>query len=267
MKKKFLPFLLIAFVSFSLSFLSNVKGGAATNHNNSMQGSTTEYNWYVKHLGKEKTPEAPPEASTIVNKYNDFYLGNTKEKTLYLTFDEGYENGFTPQILDILAKHKVKAAFFVVKHYIKTNPELIKRMAAEGHTVCNHSSTHPSMASIIDKEKFEKELTDVEKAYTEVTGEPMKKYFRPPMGKFSELSLKYTMEFGYKTVFWSLAYKDWDVHHQPTSAHAIEKLYNRTHNGAIILLHTVSETNAKTLDYLISSWIKEGYQFKPITDL
>lgn len=235
--------------------------------NNLVSNDRTEYNWYTMHAGSGKTPDAPRETAQFLNKYSCFYVGNTNEKNIYLTFDEGYENGYTSKILDILAKHNVKAAFFCVRPYIKSNPELVKRMVNEGHIVCNHSSTHPSMASIIDKTKFEKELSDVEKAYNEVTGAQMLKFFRPPMGKYSELSLKYTTELGYKTIFWSLAYLDWDVNKQPSPEYALNKILTRTHSGAIILLHTVSSTNTKILDTLIDSWVKSGYEIKPITDL
>lgn len=255
-------------ISFSLCiFLSSYCFINTFALNNSANDDRTEYNWYTMPAGSEKTPEAPKETAQFLNKYNCYFVGKTNEKNIYLTFDEGYENGYTSKILDVLAKRGVKAAFFVVRPYIKTNPELVKRMVKEGHIVCNHSSTHPSMASIADKTKFEKELSDVEKSYTEVTGEQMLKYFRPPMGKYSELSLKYTTELGYKTIFWSLAYLDWDVKKQPSPEYALNKILTKTHNGAIILLHTVSSTNAKILDTLITSWTNAGYTIKPLTDL
>jgi peptidoglycan-N-acetylmuramic acid deacetylase len=236
-------------------------------HDSITYTDTKESNWFTKHRIDGKAPDFPKNMEMYKIKYDSYYLGDINKKYLYLTFDEGYEYGYTPQILDTLKKHNVKAAFFVVKPYITTNPELISRMTEEGHLVCNHSARHPSMALIQNKEKFVKELTDVEDAYRSVTGKEMPKYFRPPMGKYSELSLKMTKECGYKTVFWSFAYQDWLLNNQPTPEFAKKRILSRTHNGAIILLHAVSKTNAEILDEVITSWEKEGYQIKPLTDL
>lgn len=246
------------------------RGNIAVNNSiksNVQKIDTTEYSWYYKSIGKGKIPLATDKMSEFNKKYHCYYLGDTSKKTIYLTFDEGYENGYTAPILDILKKHHVKAAFFVVKPYIKSNPELVKRMVAEGHLVCNHSSHHPSMASIYDKQKFIKELSEVESIFTEVTGQSMPKFFRPPMGKYSELSLKLTNEYGYKTIFWSFAYKDWLQNEQPTPQFGKKIILDRTHNGAIILLHAVSKTNAQILDEVITEWVKEGYELKPLTEL
>jgi peptidoglycan-N-acetylmuramic acid deacetylase len=228
---------------------------------------TKEYNWFTKHRIDGKAPDVQKNIDLLKSKYNCYYLGDIKEKYIYLTFDEGYEYGFTSQILDVLKKHNAKAAFFVVRPYITTNPELIKRMVAEGHLVCNHSARHPSMATILNKEKFNKELSDVEDAFQEVTGKSMAKFFRPPMGKYSELSLKLTNEYGYKTIFWSFAYQDWLLNNQPNPEFAKKRILSRTHNGAIILLHAVSRTNAQILDEIITTWEKEGYEIKPLTTL
>lgn len=229
--------------------------------------STKEYNWYFKHVKNGEPPLPPPESASFISKYNACYLGDTSKKVLYLTFDEGYENGYTAPILDVLKKHNVKAAFFVVKPYITSNPDLIKRMVDEGHLVCNHSNHHPSMASITDKAKFNKELSDVEDAFYELTGKKMPKYFRPPMGKYSETSLKLTEEYGYKTVFWSFAYADWDTKKQPSLDFAKKRILEKTHNGAIILLHAVSKTNAEILDSLITEWKNQGYELKSLEEL
>jgi len=170
-------------------------------------------------------------------------------------------------LLNTLKKHNVPAAFFVVKSYIKNNPDLAKRMVDEGHLICNHSTTHPSMATITDFEKFSKELTDVEDVYKEVIGKEMPKYFRPPMGRFSELSLKYTQELGYKTIFWSFAYVDWLNDNQPSHEYAKNKIFTRTHPGAIVLLHPNSKTNAEILDDVITEWKKQGYELKSLDHL
>lgn len=236
--------------------------------NNSLNNlSTKEYNWYLQPRNDKNPPDGPKETTNIISKYPCYYLGDTSKKFLYLTFDEGYENGYTAPILDVLKKHNVKAAFFVVKPYITSNPDLIKRMLEEGHLVCNHSWHHPSMASITNQEKFNKELSEVEKAYKEVTNKDMPKYFRPPMGKYSELSLDYTNALGYKTIFWSFAYMDWDIKKQPAPEYAKKKILDKTHNGAIILLHAVSKTNAEILDDVISEWEKEGFEIKSLDEL
>jgi delta-lactam-biosynthetic de-N-acetylase len=230
--------------------------------------STKERGWFFKPK-KDGTPsEEPPEILELISKYSAYYLGDTTKKYLYLTFDEGYEKGYTPMILDTLKKHNVKAAFFVVKPYITSRPDIIQRMVNEGHLVCNHSTHHPSMASIKDVAKFRNEFIGVEEAYKEVTGgKEMPKFFRPPMGKYSEFSLYNTMQYGYKTIFWSFAYDDWKENKQPSPQYAMNKIMERTHNGAIVLLHAVSKTNADILDEVITQWKSKGYEFKTLNDL
>ena len=225
--------------------------------------STKEYNWYIS-FNKNIPPFPPKEINNYLEKYDVHFLGDTSKKVLYLTFDEGYENGYTEIILDILKKNNVKAAFFVVKPYILSNKSIVERMYKEGHLVCNHSSSHPSMAKITQTSSFTKEFTDVEEAYKEVTGKDMIKLFRPPMGKYSELSLSKTRDLGYKTIFWSFAYMDWLINKQPTKTYALDKIIKRTHPGEIVLLHAVSKTNAEILDEVISTWHKMGYTIDPL---
>ncbi|MFR0940947.1 MAG: polysaccharide deacetylase family protein, partial [Butyricicoccus sp.] len=170
----------------------------------------------------------------------------------------GYENGCTPAILDALKKHNAPACFFVVGNFIDTAPELVKRMAAEGHIVGNHTLHHPDMSGIADKSAFAAELNGLEEKYTALTGQPMQKFYRPPQGKFSEENLRQAQELGYTTVFWSLAYVDWYTDNQPTDEQAFSKLLPRIHNGAIVLLHSTSETNARILDELLTKWESAG---------
>ena len=186
---------------------------------------------------------------------------------LYLTFDAGYENGQTENILDILKKHNVPAAFFLVGNYIERNPDLVRRMAAEGHVVANHTMHHPDMSKISSRENFEKELTQLEELYLKTVGTRMPKYYRPPQGVYSEENLKMAKEIGYKTLFWSLAYADWDNDHQPTRQQALDKLIPRTHNGAVILLHSTSKTNGEILDELLTRWTQMGYEFRSIEEI
>lgn len=220
-------------------------------------------------LSFQKEGERPVGNATLeeLKKYDAYYCGAGEEKQIFLTFDAGFENGYTAEILDVLKKEKVPASFFLVGTYIKENPELIKRMEKEGHLVGNHTMSHPDMSAISDKESFGRELSGVEDIYNEITGKKMKKYYRPPQGKFSFDNLKLAKELGYTTVFWSLAYVDWYVDKQPTREEALEKLLPRTHKGAVILLHSTSKTNAKILSELISRWKKEGYTFLSVEEL
>ena len=202
-----------------------------------------------------------------LKEFDAYYSGNSDEKVIYLTFDAGFENGNTPAILDALKKHNVPATFFVVGTFISSNPDLIKRMASEGHTVGNHTYHHPDMSQISTKESFQKELVDVENVYKEITGEEMTKFYRPPQGKYSEDNLRMAKEMGYKTFFWSLAYVDWYENDQPTKEEAFDKLLGRIHPGAIVLLHSTSKTNAEILDELLTKWEEMGYTFKPLSAL
>ena len=217
-----------------------------------------------------QTNGQPPVGNASVEdlaQYGAYYLGDTEQKTIYLTFDAGYENGYTAAILDTLKKHNVPACFFVVGNYIDSAPELVQRMVDEGHIVGNHTLHHPDMSAIADKEAFSAELTGLEEKFTALTGQPMQKFYRPPQGKFSEENLRQAQELGYTTVFWSLAYVDWYTDNQPTEEHAFSKLLPRIHNDAIVLLHSTSETNARILDELLTRWEQEGYTFGSLAEL
>ena len=202
-----------------------------------------------------------------LRQYNAFYVGDTSKKTIYLTFDAGYENGCTPAILDALAKHDAPACFFVVGNFIDTAPDLVKRMAAEGHIVGNHTLHHPDMSAIQDEASFSAELDGLADKYRELTGEEMKKFYRPPQGKFSESNLAMAQKLGYRTIFWSLAYVDWYTDDQPTDEQAFSKLVPRIHPGAVVLLHSTSATNARILDELLAKWEALGYRFASLEEL
>ena len=202
-----------------------------------------------------------------LRKLDAAYIGDTTKKVLYLTFDAGYENGCTETILDVLKEHQVKAAFFLVGNYIEKNADLVRRMADEGHIVANHTMHHYDMSKLTDKEAFSRELTDLEELYKQTTGQEMPKFYRPPQGIYSEENLKLAKELGYKTVFWSLAYVDWNNDSQPTREQAFAKLLPRTHDGAVVLLHSTSKTNAEILDELLSKWEEQGYSFGSVEEL
>ena len=220
-----------------------------------------------------KTAGEPPVGNAdaaYLKQFDAYYIGDTSTehgKTLYLTFDAGFENGNTAPILDALKKHNAKATFFLVKNYLDTAPDLVKRMVAEGHTVGNHTATHPNMSKLADRAAFQKELTDLENAYHSLTGQEMVKLYRPPQGVYSESNLRMAQELGYRTYFWSLAYVDWYVDRQPSRADALQKLTTRIHPGAIVLLHSTSATNAQMLDELLTKWESMGYRFAPLTEL
>lgn len=225
-------------------------------------------NWGLSFQQEGKSPIGNA-TSEYLKKYNAYYIGNekSKEKTIYLTFDAGYENGYTAVLLDVLKEEKVPAAFFVVGNFIEENPELVKRMTAEGHIVGNHTMHHPDMSAIADEAGFRKEMSELEDAYRTATGEKMLKFYRPPQGKYSEKNLEMANAMGYTTVFWSLAYVDWLQDSQPSREDALNLLNKRIHPGAIVLLHSTSKTNAEILQELLQGWKAQGYTFHSISEL
>ena len=214
--------------------------------------------------GTQPSGNATPEE---LKEYDAHYIGDAKKKVLYLTFDCGYENGNTENIMAALKKHNAPATFFVVGNFIETSPDLVKRMVKEGHLVGNHTFTHPDMSEIATEEAFRQELAKLEDLYEKTTGKKMKKYYRPPQGKYSESNLKMAKKMGYHTIFWSLAYVDWYESDQPTREEALEKMVPRIHPGAIVLLHSTSATNAQVLDELLTKWEDKGYSFKRVDQL
>ncbi len=223
-------------------------------------------NWGL-HFSEEGQPPTGNATAAALKAHNAYFVGDTTQKTIYLTFDAGYENGHTAAILDALKKHDAPAAFFVVGHYLESAPELVRRMVAEGHTVGNHTCHHPDMSAIGQREAFQQELAGVEDLYRQVTGQEMAKIYRPPQGKYSEQNLQMACELGYRTYFWSLAYVDWYADKQPTRQQALDKLVGRIHPGAVVLLHSTSATNAAVLDEVLTKWEELGYRFGALTEL
>ena len=216
---------------------------------------------------QEGAPPIGTAGADQLGRYGAAYLGDTSEKVLYLTFDAGYENGCTEKILDTLKKHNAKAAFFLVGNYIQRNADLVRRMVQEGHTVGNHTMHHPDMSKLSDFNAFSKELSDLAELYEQTVGQPLPRYYRPPQGIYSEENLKMAQQLGYKTVFWSLAYVDWNNDAQPSREQALSKLLPRTHPGAVVLLHSTSKTNAEILDELLTKWEEAGYRFGTVEEL
>ncbi len=269
-KTIFVVFLLCAmfFAGRGVGYLVDVfrfPDGGAANSVGSSHISASE-NWGLGGYGNEMKPTGIASAEEL-KKYDAYYVGDGEEKVIYLTFDAGYENGNTEPILDALKKHHAPATFFVVGHYLESAPELVKRMVDEGHCVGNHTYHHLDMSQISDMDSFRKEMEDVSKLFTEMTGKELSMYYRPPQGKYSVENLRMAKEMGYKTFFWSLAYVDWYQDKQPSKEEAFEKLTGRIHPGAIVLLHSTSQTNGEVLDELLGKWESMGYCFRPLSDL
>jgi len=232
---------------------------------------TTAYNFYCKRNSEHKQPLLDSNMK-FIESYNGYYVDrnygdNNTEKVIYLTFDAGYENGNIEKVLNVLKEQDVKAAFFILSNMADKNSELLIRMVEEGHTVCNHTSKHPDMTKCDSIDDFSAELSALEKIYKEKTGNEISKYYRPPCGRFSEDNLKYANELGYKTIFWSFAYADWDNSKQMSASEAEEKILSNIHNGEIMLLHPTSSTNASILEHVIVTLKSEGYRFGTLDEL
>ncbi len=226
-------------------------------------------NWYIKRSGTSRPTIA--EEHKFIEKYDSYYIDKklndtSSEKKIYLTFDAGYENGNVERILDILKEKKVPAAFFLLDHIIIKNTDIVKRMTDEGHTVCNHTKNHADMTKLTE-EQIIKNVSDLEKIYEQKTDMQMSKYFRFPEGRYSEAALATVKKMGYKTIFWSFGYADWDDSKQPDTKKAMDIILNNTHNGEVILLHPTSSTNAAILPQLIDVWKQMGYSFGTLDEL
>ena len=233
--------------------------------------SSKSMNWYCVRNKQHKQPRADAPLS-FVEKYDGYYVDrkhgdSDEEKVIYLTFDAGYENGNIEKILDVMKREKVAGAFFVLKNLVLQNTDLVKRMADEGHLVCNHTASHKDMTKCASFEEFKDELEKMETIYYEATGKTLARYYRPPEGKFDEESMKYAKQLGYKTVFWSFAYADWDNQKQMSPTAAKQKILSNVHNGEVMLLHPTSATNAEILGDVIRELKAQGYRFGTLDEL
>ena len=222
-------------------------------------------NWYCKRQKDHTRPTAESNMAYIAECGGVFLGKDPEEKVIYLTFDAGYENGNIARILDTLKKHEATGAFFILENLIIRNTELVCRMANEGHLLCNHTAHHKDMTKLGNTE-LETELHALEDICLEKTGYSLSKFYRPPEGRFNRRNLEHASLLGYMTVFWSLAYADWDNNKQPDPTYAKNLLLENTHNGAIVLLHPTSKTNADILDDLLTAWENEGYRFGSLTE-
>lgn len=235
-----------------------------------LSAATGVTSWYTVRNKAHKQPVFGGDLS-VVEKYNGFFIDHTHsapegDKVVYLTFDAGYENGNVARVLDVLHEKEVSAAFFVLKHFVVANDDLILRMEREGHTVCNHTANHPDL-SAASAEKIKAELDELEACYSELTGKKIARFFRPPEGKFSIEMMKTVNDLGYKTVFWSFAYADWDNAHQPEPQKALQCIMDNVHNGAVMLFHPTSQTNAAVLPTVIDELRAQGYRFGTLEEL
>lgn len=215
--------------------------------------------WGFRRMKENKQPEFSSVFTKPLDEYNGIYVGNKDEKVIYLTFDEGYENGYTAEILDTLKEKEVPAIFFVTMPYVKQNKELVQRMIDEGHIVGNHTVNHPSMPEVLDDEKVRKEVMDLHDYVKENFNYEMT-FIRPPKGEYSERTVKICRDLGYTTVLWSAAYDDWDVKKQDRLDYARSMIYNNLHNGSVMLLHAVSKDNTKLLPEVIDKIREDGYE-------
>lgn len=223
------------------------------------------FGWGYKKNSEHKIPEIG-RYHEMLNENGAYYADESGDKVVYLTFDNGYEEGYTDDILDVLKEENVPAAFFVTGHYVDSQPDLVKRMVDEGHIVGNHSYTHPDLTTVT-KETMKKELETVQDQVAEISDQKQLTYMRAPRGAFNEQSLKWANDLGYTSIFWSLAFVDWNTDAQKGGDYAFDQIMNQMHPGAIILMHTVSSDNADALSKLIKELKKQGYQFKSLDDL
>ncbi|NLY18568.1 MAG: polysaccharide deacetylase family protein [Clostridiaceae bacterium] len=221
--------------------------------------------WGILRVKDNKTPQADPGTPELLKKYNSIYIADVNKPVIYLTFDEGYENGYTDDILDCLSRQKVKALFFITGPYLNQHEHLVRRMVEEGHEVGNHTVGHFSLPTL-DDEKMKKEITDLDKLFYEKFKKHMV-FLRPPKGEYSERSLEISSKLGYINVFWSFAYDDWYRDKQRGWDYAYNKVMSNLHNGAILLLHAVSSDNAQALERIIVDARKKGYEFGDVLDL
>lgn len=223
------------------------------------------YGWGYAKNKEHRIPEIG-NYKEMLEKYGAYYVDGSGQKNVYLTFDNGYEQGYTGDILDVLKKESVPATFFVTGHYVEEEPELLNRMVNEGHIIGNHSYHHPDF-SVMNKESIKKELEMLEAAVAEVTEQKEIKYLRPPRGIFNEHTLQWSNELGLIHVFWSLAFNDWNIDAQKGWKYAYDQIMEQIHPGAIVLLHSVSSDNAQALEKVIKDLKKQGYVFKSLDDL
>lgn len=256
--------LVICVFTFSVMTLNKNFNEQPTTATSASVLSNKKIGWGIKRNDNHEQPDLGSSNIKLLNTYDGIAMGNNEDKYVYLTFDEGYEAGYTSKLLDVLNSNDVKAAFFITGHYLNTQPELVQRMIDEGHIVGNHTVNHKSMPDIND-EKIKEEIMNLHTSVYEKYGYEMK-YIRPPMGEFSERTLSLIKGLGYKTTMWSLAYDDWDENKQGRESYGKDKVLSNIHNGSIILLHANSVDNSNILEDCIKEIREMGYEFKSLDE-
>ena len=255
--------LIICIFTFSVMTLNN-NVNESTVATSVAAMSNKKIGWGIKRAENHEQPDLGSSNLKLLQEHNGIGMGNNKDKYVYLTFDNGYEAGYTSELLDILKENNVKAAFFITAHYLNTAPDLVQRMINEGHIVGNHTVNHKSMPDL-DDEKIKEEIMNLHTVVYQKFNYEMK-YIRPPMGEFSERTLEIMKNLGYTTTMWSLAYDDWDENKQGREAYGKNKVISNIHNGAIILLHANSIDNCNILDNCIKEIKQMGYEFKSLDE-
>ncbi|MFR0822246.1 MAG: delta-lactam-biosynthetic de-N-acetylase [Clostridia bacterium] len=256
--------LIIAAFTFSIVSYTQKQDIIATSGSVIESKSNQKIEWGIKRNDNHEQPDLGSKNRRIIDENNGIAMGSKEYKYVYLTFDEGYEAGYTEKILEVLKQNEVKATFFITAHYVNTQPDLVRKMIEEGHTIGNHTVNHKSMPSLTT-EQIKKEVMDLHTSIYNQFGYEMK-YIRPPKGEYSEKSVAYCNTLGYTTVMWSFAYDDWNENAQRGEAYAKQKILDNVHNGAVILLHGNSKDNTNVLDACIKEIKNEGYTFRSLDD-
>lgn len=264
MKKKVFLFSICLVFTFVIGLIAINESGNLAVTTASGAISNKKIGWGIKRNDNHDQPDLGSNNKKLIDENEDIAMGNAEDKYVYLTFDNGYEAGYTSQILDTLKQNDVKAAFFITGHYLNTQPELVERMINEGHIVGNHTVNHYSMPDLSDEE-IKKEIQTLHTAVYEKFNYEMK-YLRPPMGEFSQRTLSIIKSLGYTTVMWSFAYDDWDENKQGREEYAKEKILSNIHNGCVILLHANSKDNCNILNDVINQIKNMGYEFKTLDE-
>jgi len=255
--------IIVCVFTFSVMILNNDINQASVATSGSIL-SNKKIGWGIKRAENHEQPDLGNNNLKLLQEYNGIAMGNSEDKSVYLTFDNGYEAGYTAKILDTLKQNNVKASFFITAHYLNTAPDLVQRMIDEGHIVGNHTVNHKSMQELT-QEEIKSEVMQLHHAVYEKFGYEMK-YLRPPKGEFSEKSIIETNNLGYKHVMWSFAYVDWEEKNQPEEEKAKKTILDNLHNGEIILLHGNSKTNSNILDSIIKEIKSQGYEIKSLDE-
>ena len=262
MVKKVFLFSICLLFTFVIGIISMNKDLAVRSSVESI--SNKKIGWGIKRAQNHEQPDLGSANINLINENEDIAMGNAEDKYVYLTFDNGYEAGYTSKILDTLKQNNIKAAFFITGHYLNSQPELVERMINEGHIVGNHTVNHYSMPDLSDEE-MKNEIKNLHTAVYDKFGYEMR-YIRPPKGEFSQRTLNISKSLGYTTVMWSFAYDDWDENKQGREDYAKEKILSNIHNGCVILLHANSKDNCNILNDVINQIKNMGYEFRSLDE-